>query len=165
MNTQVDKDQELRIQPIDELRAELDLSLPATIDAGDGDDPQMDKAADDYVARLLAPETGESPNKQEKRSAVESMFLSEQQDAARRSAMLNEPLKTLAHRADDGGEVASTLTDLRMRVEELDPCGGRLRSGLADAHGRKTSASVRPSSGTSAATSQPQPSSTPSSAP
>ena len=129
MNTQVDKDQELRIQPIDELRAELDLSLPATIDAGDGDDPQMDKAADDYVARLLAPETGESPNKQEKRSAVESMFLSEQQDAARRSAMLNEPLKTLAHRADDGGEVASTLTDLRMRVEELDPAGVDFEAG------------------------------------
>ena len=129
MNTQVDKDQGLRIQPIDELRAELDLSLPATIDAGDGDDPQMDKAADDYVARLLAPETGESPNKQEKRSAVESMFLSEQQDAARRSAMLNEPLKTLAHRADDGGEVASTLTDLRMRVEELDPAGVDFEAG------------------------------------
>ena len=129
MNTQVDKDQELRIQPIDELRAELDLSLPATIDAGAGDDPQMDKAADDYVARLLAPETGESPNKQEKRSAVESMFLSEQQDAARRSEMLNEPLKTLAHRADDGGEVATTLTDLRMRVEELDPAGVDFEAG------------------------------------
>ena len=129
MNTQVDKDQELRIQPIDELRAELDLSLPATIDAGDGDDPKMDKAADDYVARLLAPETGESPNKQEKRSAVESMFLSEQQDAARRSEMLNEPLKTLAHRADDGGEVATTLTDLRMRVEELDPAGVDFEAG------------------------------------
>ena len=50
MKTQVDEAQELRIQPIDELRAELDLSLPATIDADDGDDPQMDKAADDYVA-------------------------------------------------------------------------------------------------------------------
>ena len=57
------------------------------------------------------------------------MFLSEQQDAARRSAMLNEPLKTLAHRADDGGEVASTLTDLRMRVEELDPAGVDFEAG------------------------------------
>jgi uncharacterized protein YaaN involved in tellurite resistance len=129
LSTQVDEADKLTIPPIDDLRAELDLSLPATIDADEGDDPRLDEEADRYVAQLLSAEGGDGLNQADKRSAVESIFVEEQRESARRSAMLNEPLKTLANSADDGGEVATTLVDLRMRVEELDPAGFDFEAG------------------------------------
>jgi uncharacterized protein YaaN involved in tellurite resistance len=35
--------------------------------------------------------------------------------------MLKEPIRKLAQKGDDGGEVATALVDLNMKVEELDP--------------------------------------------
>lgn len=126
MNTPTAEQNRLDIPQADALREELDLSLPAAIDAHEGESPEMDNEADRYVAELLR---ADSASPDDKRDAVESIFVSEQREAARRSAMLNEPLKTLADRADDGGDVAKTLIDLRMRVEELDPAGVDFDSG------------------------------------
>ena len=44
-----------------------------------------------------------------------------QREAARRSAMLQQPIQTLARSGEDGGPVANALVDLKMKVEELDP--------------------------------------------
>lgn len=129
MSTPVDERDKLDIPPVSDLRDELDLSLPAAIDAHEGEDPALDGEADRYVNELLKPEASGALSEQDKRSAVESIFVTEQRDAARRSAMLNEPLKTLADRGDDGGEVAKTLIDLRMKVEDLDPGGVDFEAG------------------------------------
>ena len=37
--------------------------------------------------------------------------------------MLQAPLKDLSHGTEDGGEVAKSLSDLRIEVEKLDPSG------------------------------------------
>jgi uncharacterized protein YaaN involved in tellurite resistance len=129
VSTPVDERDKLDIPPVSDLRDELDLSLPAAIDAHEGEDPALDGEADRYVNELLKPEASGALSEQDKRSAVESIFVTEQRDAARRSAMLNEPLKTLADRGDDGGEVAKTLIDLRMKVEDLDPGGVDFEAG------------------------------------
>ena len=46
-----------------------------------------------------------------------------QQRSATRSRMLQAPLKEISHGTEDGGEVAKSLSDLRIEVEKLDPSG------------------------------------------
>jgi uncharacterized protein YaaN involved in tellurite resistance len=52
-----------------------------------------------------------------------------QKEAARRSAMLKQPLTQLIKQGDDGGQVANTLIDLKLQVEELDPARFDLGAG------------------------------------
>lgn len=129
MSTQVDERDKLAIPPLQTLREELDVSLPAAIDGTPEQDPRLDAQAIDIVDRLVDLPADDKAAREEARGAVEAMGLEVQREVARRSAMLDEPLKTLAHRADDGGEVAKTLIDLRMRVEELDPAGVDFEAG------------------------------------
>ncbi|HRF13187.1 MAG: Toxic anion resistance protein (TelA) [Candidatus Accumulibacter phosphatis] len=65
------------------------------------------------------------------RDEVEHLGHLEQAELARRSAMLKEPLRALAGRAEDGGDVAQALLALRDRVEELDPARFDLEPGFA----------------------------------
>ena len=65
------------------------------------------------------------------RDEVEHLGHLEQAELARRSAMLKEPLRALAGRAEDGGDVARALLALRDRVEELDPARFDLEPGFA----------------------------------
>lgn len=60
------------------------------------------------------------------------MGLELQQQAAHRSAMLQTPLRQLAHQSDEGGPVAKALTDLRGRMEGLDPARHRLAPNALD---------------------------------
>jgi uncharacterized protein YaaN involved in tellurite resistance len=115
----------LSVPGIEDLRADLDMSLPATVDAGAGAgaEPKLDKQADDLIDRLLSLDPDNETGRDEARAAVESMGLGAQRDAARRSQMLKEPLRTLSTRAEDGGDVAKSLIDLRVKVEDLDPGG------------------------------------------
>ncbi|HBG18568.1 MAG TPA: toxic anion resistance protein, partial [Desulfobulbaceae bacterium] len=41
--------------------------------------------------------------------------------AARRSAMLKAPIKSLAEKSEDGGQVARSLIELNTQVDQLDP--------------------------------------------
>ena len=50
--------------------------------------------------------------------------------AASESKMLEQPLKALMQRGEDGGEVAKSLIDLKMQVEELDPARFDFESGM-----------------------------------
>jgi uncharacterized protein YaaN involved in tellurite resistance len=60
------------------------------------------------------------------------MGLELQQQAAHRSAMLQTPLRKLAHQGDEGGPVAKALVDLRGRMEGLDPSRHRLAPSVLD---------------------------------
>ena len=113
----------LAVPGLEELRADLDMSLPATVDASEGEEPKLDVQANELIDRLLALKPDDVDGRDEARSAVESMGLGAQKDAARRSDMLKEPLRTLSNRAEDGGDVAKSLIDLRVKVEDLDPGG------------------------------------------
>lgn len=108
------------------LRLELDvdtvkdeLLLPA--DAPPQVDPELEKLADDYVARLVALDPADASAKDEAKDAVEDMGRSLQREAARRSQMLQQPIKALSEHGGEGGPVANALINLKMKVEELDP--------------------------------------------
>ena len=55
------------------------------------------------------------------KEAIENLGGELQKEAARRSAMLKQPVHKLYEGATEGGEVANALVDLKMKVEELDP--------------------------------------------
>ena len=122
-DTQTAEQDRLAVPGLEELRADLDMSLPVTVDASEGEEPKLDVQANELIGRLLALKPDDVDGRDEARSAVESMGLGAQKDAARRSNMLKEPLRTLANRAEDGGDVAKSLIDLRVKVEDLDPGG------------------------------------------
>ncbi|MEM9531906.1 MAG: toxic anion resistance protein [Pseudomonadota bacterium] len=103
------------------VKKELDLADPQAIEVRDGDDPELEQQADALLKRLLAIDPAEAEVAESAKQAIESMGLSLQEAATKRSAMLKEPIRKLSARADDGGEVANALVDLKVKVEELDP--------------------------------------------
>ena len=83
--------------------------------------------ADAFVSDVLV---GAEVSRQ--RQAVDSMGIEIQRQAAHRSAMLQAPIRKLAHQGDEGGPVAKALVDLRGQMQELDPNRHKLTSsGLA----------------------------------
>ncbi|MDX1431649.1 MAG: toxic anion resistance protein [Gammaproteobacteria bacterium] len=108
------------------LRLDLDvdavkdeLLLPA--DAPPEVDPELDKLAEDYANRLVTLDPSQASAKDEAKDAVEDMGRSLQREAARRSQMLQQPIKALSEHGGEGGPVANALIELKMKVEELDP--------------------------------------------
>ncbi|MGB1110412.1 MAG: toxic anion resistance protein, partial [Gammaproteobacteria bacterium] len=85
------------------------------------DDQQLAAQADETVQRFLNLDLSNSQAQEQAKSAVEGMGLSLQKEAARRSAMLKQPLAKLMADSEDGGQVANSLVDLKTEVEELDP--------------------------------------------
>lgn len=94
-----------------------ELVVPTTL----LDDKALGTQADQYVEQLLSFNPQESPERDRRKSAVETMGLDLQRKAAKQSAMLKQPIHTLSQRGDDKGDVGTALIDLKMKVEELDP--------------------------------------------
>ncbi|MCH9674680.1 MAG: toxic anion resistance protein [Gammaproteobacteria bacterium] len=115
-------DTTLTLPVVETVRKELSLTTPTEV-AVDADDAELGAQADAIVDELVSLDTTDLERRREVRNAVESMAVDVQQDVARRSAMLKEPLAKLSSRAEDGGAVATSLVDLRQQVEELDPAG------------------------------------------
>ncbi|MDN3518009.1 toxic anion resistance protein [Aquisalimonas lutea] len=100
----------------------LRLELPGAEDVAGGaapdTDPGLEAEARASVDRLVEDARADGRSARE---TVDRLGLEEQQEAAHRSAMLQTPLRRLAHQGDDGGPVAESLEALRGRMEELDP--------------------------------------------
>lgn len=79
-------------------------------------DPVLVDKADAFVASLLSG----SFDRQNRRTAVDTLGLTTQQEAAHRSSLLKEPVKTL-YRSKDGKQVGDGLVELKQRMMELDP--------------------------------------------
>jgi uncharacterized protein YaaN involved in tellurite resistance len=79
--------------------------------------------ASSQVDRLLAIDPADDDARTAAREAVDSMGRDLQSRSATRSRMLQAPLKEISHGTEDGGEVARSLSDLRIEVEKLDPSG------------------------------------------
>lgn len=123
MNSSADDNHRLSLPPID------DLAASVTAESADND-PELEAMAKRFVADILA---ADDPNAQARqRQAVDDMGLALQQQAAHRSAMLQTPLRQLAHQGDEGGPVAKALSDLRGRMEGLDPSRHRLAPSAFD---------------------------------
>ncbi len=107
----------------------LDLSLNvaaarAEIEVVQHDpDDELRSQAAAQVEQLLAIDPTNEDARTAARAAVDSMGRDLQQRSASRSRMLQAPLKEISHGTEDGGEVAKSLSDLRIEVEKLDPSG------------------------------------------
>ena len=84
-------------------------------------DEVLQTKAREMARALTAIPAEHAAQQDEAKSAVEEMGRSLQREAAHRSAMLQQPIRTLAKSGENGGPVANSLVDLKMKVEELDP--------------------------------------------
>ena len=115
----------------EQLRSELKLQDPMqmTVEQAAGD-PAIQEQAEDIVARILKTDLEDAGAAASVRSGVETMGSALQKEAARRSAMLKQPLTKLMADSEEGGQVASSLIDLKVQVEELDPAQINLDAGF-----------------------------------
>ncbi|MBU1567280.1 MAG: toxic anion resistance protein [Proteobacteria bacterium] len=107
------------------IRQELGLIDPTqTESAGKQADAELEKTADQFIASVMAWDPNDSSQLDVRESniaAVEQLGSRTQQEAARRSAMLKQPIKALAEKSEDGGQVARSLIELNTQVDQLDP--------------------------------------------
>jgi uncharacterized protein YaaN involved in tellurite resistance len=108
-----------------QVKQELTVSTEAAAPA----DPVLEKKAQDFVAQLMKFDAGDQNSKDATKTAVENMGLDLQREASSQSKMLQDPVKKLAKRSEDGSEVANALIDLKMEVEDLDPAKIDLEAG------------------------------------
>lgn len=101
---------------VQETKAELALPEPEPTD-------ELRSQADAQVEQLLSIDPTDEDARKAAREAVDSMGRDLQTRSAGRSRMLQAPLKEISHNSEDGGEVAKSLSDLRIEVEKLDPSG------------------------------------------
>lgn len=111
--------------PVEEIAARVAKeSEPATQEP----DPELTALAEAFVRDVLA--LGEAEGGADRqRQAVDNMGLDVQRQAAHRSAMLQAPIRKLAHQGDEGGPVAQALVELRGKMQELDPHRYELSTG------------------------------------
>ncbi len=115
----------------EQLRSELKLADPMQMTAEQAQqDPVILEQADDIVARILNTDVQDGQATAEIKGAVESMGMALQKDAARKSAILKQPLTKLMADSEEGGKVATSLIDLKLTVEELDPAHIDLEAGF-----------------------------------
>ncbi len=117
----------------EKLKAELDLADPFAVKpaAPDGTDAKLEAQAEDVVARIIATDLKDSAGQEQVKAAVETIGMNLQKEAARRSAMLKQPLSKMMKDSEEGSTVASSLIDLKMQVEDLDPAQINLEAGWA----------------------------------
>jgi uncharacterized protein YaaN involved in tellurite resistance len=123
MNT-TQTSQSLEIADPVKIRQELALVDPAGLTASNVSDPQIERQADEFVSAVLAFNPKDPvllEIREQHIAAAENLGVKTQREAAHRSAMLKEPIRKLAAKGEDGGEVANSLVSLKNQVEELDP--------------------------------------------
>lgn len=114
----------LAVPDTEAIRKELGLLDPEAVAREEKKDEQLEKTADEFVASVLAWDPNDSSQlnaRDANIAAVEQLGSKTQQEAARRSAMLKQPIKSLAEKSEDGGVVARSLIELNTQVDQLDP--------------------------------------------
>ncbi|MFO8044703.1 MAG: toxic anion resistance protein [Halomonas sp.] len=131
MNQESPDGHRLALPPLDEIASELGTTTPGQSNAEvPDDDATLVAMADEFVEEVIR--GGDEGSLARQRHAVDEMGLELQQQAAHRSAMLDTPLRQLAHQGDEGGPVAKSLVELRERMHQLDPGRYRLSPGPLD---------------------------------
>jgi uncharacterized protein YaaN involved in tellurite resistance len=110
---------------------ELALPDPLAIRSEAGADTALEEKADQFVTALVSRAASDRAVRNEGRQAVETMGLALQKQAAAQSEMLKQPLRKLSREAEDGGNVANSLVDLKIQVESLDPAKVDFQPGWA----------------------------------
>ena len=79
------------------------------------------REAGGFVDRLLDFRMEDLDVQEGLKGSIEAVGAKVQREAAHRSQLLQRPIGELSKRGEDGGEVAKSLIDLKMHVEDLDP--------------------------------------------
>ncbi len=108
---------------VDQIKKDLALSNPNSVQtvntsAGPAD---LDQKAAQFVDKILNLNPQDYKNKEEQKQAVDTFGLDIQREAAKKSELLKQPVKKLSERSAEGGDVANSLINLKLKVEELDP--------------------------------------------
>lgn len=101
--------------PVEEIAREL--APPAPVEPVE--DPELAAMAESFVRDVL--ELQQAGSAEHQRAAIDGMGIEVQRLAAHRSAMLQTPIRKLAHQGDEGGPVAQALIGLREKMQDLDP--------------------------------------------
>ena len=125
-----DQGSALLITDVAELKTELAMAEAVAVEE-EKVDPELDAHAVDIVDKLFRLNPEDLQQAQDGKAAVEGLALEVQKNAAKRSAMLRNPIHQLSHRGEDGGPVANALVELNVTVEELDPAKFDLEPGWA----------------------------------
>lgn len=113
--------EKLKIPTVTDIKSELSISTPSEIQLTNADEQNLDGKATEFVDKLLNFTSDDIDQQQAKKNSVEQMGFEIQKRAAKQSEMLRQPVKNLSQKADDGGDVANALINLKVKVEELDP--------------------------------------------
>jgi len=109
----------LQVATMADIKRDLGVAAPGAVPAAA--DPELDAKADQFVAALLAVDPKDFAARKDYVSAAENMGIELQKQAAKKSEILKQQIGKLAKDEGDGGQVANSLVDLKMQVEELDP--------------------------------------------
>jgi len=113
--------EELKITTVNDVKSELAISIPSDIQLNASDEKNLDGKAAEFVEKLLNFSSDDIEEQLAKKNSVEQMGFEIQKRASKQSEMLRQPVKNLSQKADDGGDVANSLINLKVTVEELDP--------------------------------------------
>lgn len=112
----LEKENHLSVSNPDTVKAEIIQPTIASTEQN-----EIIQTADNFVQSLLSIDPSEIQNQQSSVTQMENIGLETQQRAVKQLEILKQPIATLSKRAEDGGEVANALIDLKMTVESLDP--------------------------------------------
>lgn len=107
---------------VDQIKKDLALASPNSLQVqGANSAGELDQKAAQFVDKILNLNPQDYKNKEEQKQAVDTFGLDIQREAAKKSELLSQPVKKLSERSGEGGDVANSLINLKLKVEELDP--------------------------------------------
>lgn len=110
----------LQVATMEEIKRDLGTGVPAAA-PNTAEDRELDGKADQFVSALLAIDPKDFKTRKDYATAAESMGIELQKQAAKKSEILKQQIGKIAKDEGDGGEVANSLVDLKLQVEDLDP--------------------------------------------
>jgi uncharacterized protein YaaN involved in tellurite resistance len=105
---------------LDVARTRTDIDL-AEIEAEAESLAALRERAEIHVEHLLSLDPADHDAREASRLAVDEMGRDLERRTATRSRMLQAPLRDMSRGTEDGGPVATSLADLRVEVDRLDP--------------------------------------------
>lgn len=106
---------------VDQIKKDLVLHSPHEVQGNLSGGSDLDQKAAQFVDKILNLNPQDYKNKEEQKNAVDTFGLDLQKEAAKKSELLKQPVKKLSDRSAEGGDVANSLINLKLKVEELDP--------------------------------------------
>lgn len=103
------------------IKKDLALTENKQLEAGSPGQAKIEDKASAFVDRIMNLKPEDFSGKEDNKAAVDTFGLDLQREAAKKSELLRQPVKKLSERSKEGGDVANSLVNLKLKVEELDP--------------------------------------------